>query len=172
MHYCIWFARKELLMNTSKPLLLPFHIIPRLTTYQNAAYPTKEYKKVTLNSSIYRVLASLCVGISCIQGSRENMRNYRTIDDVTEEYLRNHPEEVDDYINELFEEYAQDGDTAALFSSLRVISRVKGVSSIAESSGMSRKGVQKALSEEGHPKFESVNAILHAMGYRLAPQRL
>lgn len=100
------------------------------------------------------------------------MRDYRTIDDVTEKYLRDHPDEIDDYINELFEEYAQDGDTAALFSSLRVISRVKGVSSIAETSGLSRKGVQKALSEEGHPKFESVNAILHAMGYRLTPQRL
>lgn len=100
------------------------------------------------------------------------MRNYRSIDDVTEEYFREHPDEIDDYITELFEEYAQDGDTAALLSSLRVISRVKGVSRIAESAGLSRKGVQKALSEDGHPKFESVNAILHSMGYRLAPQKL
>jgi len=46
------------------------------------------------------------------------------------------------------------------------------VSFIAESSGLTRKGVQKALSEEGHPKFESVNAILNAMGYRLALQKL
>lgn len=61
--------------------------------------------------------------------SHTNMRDYRTIDDVTEEYLRNHPDEIDDYIAELFEEYAQDG------------------------------------------KFESVNAILHAMGYLLAPRK-
>ncbi len=27
-------------------------------------------------------------------------------------------------------------------------------------------------SEDGHPKFESVNVIMHAMGYRLAPQKL
>ena len=54
------------------------------------------------------------------------MRNYRTIDAFTEEYLRNHPEEIDDYITELFEEYRQDGDIAALLSSLRVISRVMG----------------------------------------------
>lgn len=100
------------------------------------------------------------------------MRNYRTIDDITAEYLCDHPDEIDDYITELFEEYAQDGDTATLLSSLRVISRVKGVSLIAENSGMSRKGVQKALSEEGNPRFESVNAILHAMGYRLAPKKI
>lgn len=100
------------------------------------------------------------------------MRDYPTIDDFTEKYLRDHPEEIDDYITELFEEYGQDGDMATLLSSLRVISRVKGVSYIAETSGLSRKGVQKALSEEGHPKFESVNAIMHAMGYRLIPQKL
>ena len=100
------------------------------------------------------------------------MRDYRNIDDITEEYLRSHPDEIDDYITELFEEYAQDGDTTALLSSLRVVSRVKGVSFIAETSGLSRKGVQKALSEEGNPKFESVSAILRAMGYRLVPRKL
>jgi len=100
------------------------------------------------------------------------MGTYRTIDDITEEYLRSHPDEIDDYITILFDEYAQDGDIATLLSSLRVVSRVKGVRCIAETSGLSRKGVQKALSEEGHPKFESVSAILRAMGYRLAPQKL
>jgi probable addiction module antidote protein len=99
------------------------------------------------------------------------MRNYRTIGDVEEEYLRNHPEEVDDYITVLFDEYAESGDTASLLSSLRVVSRVKGVSRIAEVSGLSRKGVQKALSENGSPQFSSVNAIMHAMGYRLTPQK-
>ncbi|MEW6039627.1 MAG: hypothetical protein AB1648_15500 [Pseudomonadota bacterium] len=32
--------------------------------------------------------------------------------------------------------------------------------------------MQKALSENGNPQFGSVNAILHAMGYRLTPQKL
>jgi probable addiction module antidote protein len=100
------------------------------------------------------------------------MRNYRTLSEITEEYLRNHPEEMDNFVSILFEQYAQNGDTAALLSSLRVVCRVKGVSIIAENSGLSRKGVQKALSEDGNPKFESMNAIMHAMGYRLAPQKL
>jgi probable addiction module antidote protein len=59
-----------------------------------------------------------------------------------------------------------------LLSSLRVLSRVKGVTKIAEETGLSRKGIQKALSEDGNPKFASVNAIIHAMGYRLSPQKL
>jgi probable addiction module antidote protein len=100
------------------------------------------------------------------------MRNHRTISEVEEEYLRKHPDEMDDYITVLFDEYAESGDAAALLSSLRIVSRVKGVSQIAEVSGLSRKGVQKALSENGNPQFSSVNAILNAMGYRLALQKL
>lgn len=100
------------------------------------------------------------------------MNSYRTIGEVEEEYLCNHPDEVDDYIAILFDEYAENGDTASLMASLRVVSRVKGVSRIAEVSGLSRKGVQKALSENGNPQFGSVNAIMHAMGYRLTPQKL
>ncbi|MGA7937011.1 MAG: addiction module antidote protein [Kovacikia sp.] len=100
------------------------------------------------------------------------MSNFRTLSEVTEDYLRKHPDEIDDYITVLFDEYAESGDAAALLSSLRIVSRVKGVSLIAEVSGLSRKGLQKALSENGNPQFSSVNAIMNAMGYRLAPQKL
>jgi len=100
------------------------------------------------------------------------MSTYRAIGEIEEEYLRNHPDEVDDYITVLFDEYAETNDTAALLSSLRVVGRVKGVSRIAEVYDLSRKGIQKALSENGNPQFGSVNAIMHAMGYRLSPQKL
>jgi len=100
------------------------------------------------------------------------MRSFRTLVDVEESYFRDHPEEIDDYLTMIFEEYAKDSDTGALLSSLRVLIRVKGVTQIAEAAGMSRKGVQKALSENGNPEFASVNSIMRAMGYRLAPQKL
>ena len=100
------------------------------------------------------------------------MRNYPTLSEITEEYLRNNPEEIDSFVSVLFEEYAQDGDTAALLSALQVVSRVKGISLTAESAGMSWRGVQKALSEDDDPKFGNVNAIMHAIGYRLVPQKL
>lgn len=100
------------------------------------------------------------------------MKNYRTFTEVEESYFRDHPEEMDDYIAILFEEYAKDGDTKALLSSLRVLGRVKGLTKLAEETGLSRKGIQKALSEEGNPEFASINAIMHAMGYKLTPQKL
>ena len=53
------------------------------------------------------------------------MRNHRTISEVTEDYLRKHPDEIDDYITVLFDEYADSGNAAAMLSSLRIVSRVK-----------------------------------------------
>ena len=34
------------------------------------------------------------------------MSTYRTLNEVTEDYLRKHPDKVDDYITVLFDEYA------------------------------------------------------------------
>ncbi len=96
------------------------------------------------------------------------MRNYRNLSEVTEEYLRKHPEEIDSFVSVVFEEYDQDGDIAALISSLRVVSRVKGVSLVAEDTDVS----QGSLSGDADPKFGNLNAIMHAMGYRLVPQKM
>ena len=98
------------------------------------------------------------------------MSNYRTLSEVSEEYFRQHPEEIDSFISLIFEEYAEDGDTGALLSSLRVISRVKGISVLAEQTGMSRQGLQKALSSKGNPRLDNISAIVRALGYRLVPK--
>lgn len=100
------------------------------------------------------------------------MTEYRTLDEISVEYFSEHPEEIEDFLTELFAEYAQDGDSAALLSALRVIARIKGVSAVAKEIGMTRQGLQKALSSKGNPRLDNVNAIMRAMGYRLMPQRL
>ena len=79
------------------------------------------------------------------------MREYRTLDDVTVEYFVQHPEEIEPFLNESFADYALDGDSAALLAALRVIARVKGISSMAEEIGLTRQGLQKALSAKGTP---------------------
>jgi probable addiction module antidote protein len=92
---------------------------------------------------------------------------YRTLDDIEMEYLRTHPEEVDAYVKEIFNAYAEDNDAAALCASLRVIAKVKGVSTLAQNAGISRQGVQKALSSKGNPRLDTITAVLQGMGYRL-----
>lgn len=100
------------------------------------------------------------------------MRKFRTLNEFEEEYFRKHPEEIDDYLTEIFQEYAQDNNSSALLASLRIIARVRGVSEIAEQTGMTRRGLQKALSGNGSPRLENVNSIMKAMGYCLMPQRI
>ena len=100
------------------------------------------------------------------------MANYRSLEEVSAEYFSEHPEEIDDFLNEIFIDYAADGDSAALLSALRVIARVKGLSTMAEEVGMTRQGLQKALSSKGNPRLDNINAIMRAMGYQLMPQPL
>ncbi len=55
------------------------------------------------------------------------MGQFRTLDEFEEEYFRDRPKEIDDYLTEIFQEYAQDNDSGALLASLRVIARVRGI---------------------------------------------
>jgi HTH-type transcriptional regulator / antitoxin HigA len=100
------------------------------------------------------------------------MENHRTYDKAETEYFIKHPEEIDDFLRIAFDEFANDGDSAALLSSLRVIARVRGISNLAQQANMTRQGLQKALSAKGNPRLENVNSIMQAMGYRLMPQRI
>ncbi len=100
------------------------------------------------------------------------MPKYRTLEEVSTEYFHEHPEEINDFLNEIFNDYAQDNDSATLLSSLRVIARVKGLSTMAEEIGITRQGLQKALSEKGNPRLDNINAIMRSIGYQLMPSRL
>jgi len=99
-------------------------------------------------------------------------RKLRNLDAVEEDYFHKHPDEIDTYISEIFEEYAQTQNASALLAALRVIARVKGISDIAAHIGVTRQGLQKALSAKGNPRFENINAIMNAFGYRLMPQKI
>ena len=59
---------------------------------------------------------------------------YRTVGEVEEEYFCNHPEEIDDYITLLFDEYAESGNATILFASLRLVGRIKRVTAIFDAS--------------------------------------
>ena len=98
-------------------------------------------------------------------------RNYRTLDALEESYFRDHPEEIEPYLKEIFAHYADDGNSAALLASLRVIAKVKGISALARETGMTRQGLQKALSSKGNPRLDNVNAIIQAIGFQLVPER-
>jgi HTH-type transcriptional regulator/antitoxin HigA len=110
--------------------------------------------------------------LKLIGRSTSAVRQFRTLEEVTEEYFRAHPDEIDDYLTEIFQEYAEDNNTGALLASLRVIARVQGINNLATSTGLTRQGLQKALSSDGNPRLGNVTSIMKAMGYCLLPQKL
>ncbi len=99
------------------------------------------------------------------------MREYRTHENITEEYFTKHPKEIEDFLAESFSEYAKNENSSTLLSQLRVIARVKGVTTLAGELGMTRQGLQKALSSKGNPRLDNINAIVQALGYHLMPQK-
>ena len=100
------------------------------------------------------------------------MGKLKNLDEFTDRYFREHPEEIGDYITEIFEDYAIDNDAGALLNGLRIIARARGISVMAEKSGMTRRGIQKALSDTGNPRLSNIMLIMREMGYCLLPHNL
>lgn len=63
--------------------------------------------------------------------------------------------------------YLEDSSPAEMRAALSTVARSHGVSDLASRSGVTRAGIYKALGEDGNPSFETIRAILGAMGLRL-----
>ena len=67
------------------------------------------------------------------------------------------------YLNIVLEE----GDGSELAHALGIIARAKGMADIAQKSGITREALYKALRPNAHPRFDTVNKVMHAMGVKL-----
>ncbi|MGE3476016.1 MAG: addiction module antidote protein [Rhodospirillaceae bacterium] len=72
-------------------------------------------------------------------------------------------EDVAAYLDAVLE----DGDSELLKAALGDIARAKGMTEIAEATGLGRANLYKALSPEGNPEFSTVAKVLKALGLRL-----
>lgn len=95
-------------------------------------------------------------------------KDFGTLEDLEEHYLNKNLDHIDDYIASIFEFMAEDGDLEATLSQLRTVVKVKGMGETAELIGMSRQGLQKALSPTGNPTIKTFNKVLGTLGYRLS----
>lgn len=68
------------------------------------------------------------------------------------------------YLDAVFAE----GDPDEMRDALAHVARAKGMSELAQSAGITRGGLYKALGENGNPSFATVAALLNAMGVRLS----
>jgi probable addiction module antidote protein len=92
----------------------------------------------------------------------EGFKNYDVADYLATE------DDMAAYLQACFEE--ADDDAAMIAAALGDIARAKGMSSIAEATGLSREGLYRTLSDDGNPSFSAVLKVMKAMGLKLKPE--
>jgi probable addiction module antidote protein len=63
-----------------------------------------------------------------------------------------------------------DGDAGEIADALGVVARARGMSQLAEETGLTRQALYKALSSDGNPEFATVLKVIRALGFRLHPE--
>ena len=75
------------------------------------------------------------------------------------------PCEAEEYLNAALEE----DDPELFLVALRNVAEAQGgVAQLADKAKLNRESLYKMLSERGNPELKSLDALLHALGFRLA----
>jgi probable addiction module antidote protein len=77
------------------------------------------------------------------------------------EYLDN-----DEVITEYLSAAAEDPNPDVFVAALGDVAKARGMTQIAKASGLGRESLYKALSKGSHPRFETINAVLQALGVK------
>ena len=79
------------------------------------------------------------------------------------EYLQD-----DDLLAEYLTDALSTGDAQYVSHAVGVVARAKGMKQLAQSAGLSRESLYRALSDEGNPEFATVLKVINALGLKLA----
>ncbi|MGN7964275.1 addiction module antidote protein [Brucella sp. 22210] len=71
-------------------------------------------------------------------------------------------------IEEYLEAAMESDDPAVIAHALGVVARARNMSKLARDTGISREGLNKALSGEGNPTLETIMKVSKALGLRIA----
>jgi probable addiction module antidote protein len=61
---------------------------------------------------------------------------------------------------------AEDSNPDVFVAALGDVAKARGMAQIAKDSGLGRESLYKALSAGAHPRFETVNSVLRALGVK------
>ena len=76
-------------------------------------------------------------------------------------------EAIDIFMKDAFES----GDAGYIAHALGVVARAKGMSKIAEETGLAREALYRSLASDGNPTLKSMLTIMHALGLELTSKR-
>ena len=73
----------------------------------------------------------------------------------------------DETISEYLSQVLEDGDSDELIRALGYIARARGMTQVAERSGLGRENLYKALAPGAKPRFDTVLKVIRALDVRL-----
>jgi len=84
------------------------------------------------------------------------------------------PFDVADYldtdvaITEYLSAAAEDPNPDVFLAAIGDVAKARGIAQIAKDAGLGRESLYKTLKVGGHPRFETIKAVLQALGVKLA----
>lgn len=92
---------------------------------------------------------------------KKKKTGYKTLDVAA--YLNS-----DAVIVEYLSAAAEDPNPDVFVAALGHVAKARGMAQIAKDSGLGRESLYKALSRGAHPRFETINSVLHALGVKFS----
>ena len=80
--------------------------------------------------------------------------------------------EDDQAIAEYLTVVLEEDDPALLAAALGDIARARGMTAIAQATGLTREALYRALRPDAQPRFDTINRVCHALGVKLVAQPL
>jgi probable addiction module antidote protein len=74
----------------------------------------------------------------------------------------------DEVVAEYLTAAAEDPNPDVFIAALGDVAKARGMAQIAKEAGLGRESLYKALSAGAHPRFETINAVLRALGVKLS----
>ena len=71
-------------------------------------------------------------------------------------------------ITEYLSAAAEDPNPEVFVAALGHVAKARGMAQIAKDTGLGRESLYKTLSAGAHPRFETINSVLHALGVKFA----
>ena len=94
-----------------------------------------------------------------------NNKNQGDYDEWLVSELKTNPDQQVEYLRAALEE----NDMPEVFlSALKNVAKARGITSLANDTGLNRESLYKMLSESGNPELRSMYKILDALGLRLS----
>jgi len=78
--------------------------------------------------------------------------------------LRADPEPAREYLTAAIE----DPDPQVLLAALHAVVEARGMARVAKAAGIPRESLYRALSPQGNPRLDTLLAVIHAAGFRIA----